>query len=552
MPTNPPVQAPTNNVPEVPTPPVYQPLVDRQKWNTEYGFTDAYKDPAPSLGENLLGNALVGFGAGAGAGALAGRNHWVSGLNTAGGTTLGYLLANALSRNSPNQELYSSLGAIGGGLGGIGLSLTAPKREDKKNFEVKLPGNLQLSAKTASVLQTLRNIQGQLPNIRLPDTLAGAGLGAGVGYLYDKYNPDEQNPKKKRLNRILAGAGIGAAGSNVLGDRFRRYVTNTVEPFGYSNKGNSTTAALKPGSFKRFWDASVMDRPQQDGVKKYLGGDYKGWRGKGTDVTAARRELQRLAMGVQTYNPKENIWLKQPDNTYSINPNFGDSESMIQHMMYPPKNDRLLSHKFLQDPMSVIGAINTGKTLNDSPGYMQDITGGQRIAVTPSQTGPESSLGKPGYNNYIAKIQDRWNTELRGYERQSLTNWAKQRYLHGDRNAKIEDYYTSGRPEDTAKSYVERWVNQHLLYKNAPWVSQRLYLQKQPMLEDRPDVDTGYASIPTTASGQMYHGNVIGSYNPTTHLMDLKNDSIVPDLASGNYMPPIPPEQAPAPRIPSS
>ena len=183
---------------------------------------------------------------------------------------------------------------------------------------------------------------------------------------------------------------------------------------------------------------------------------------------------------------------------------------------------------------------------------MQDITGGQRIAVTPSQTGPESSLGKPGYNNYIAKIQDRWNTELRGYERQSLTNWAKQRYLHGDRNAKIEDYYTSGRPEDTAKSFVERWGNQHLLYKNAPWVSQRLYLQKQPMLEDRPDVDTGYASIPTTASGQMYHGNVIGSYNPTTHLMDLKNDSIVPDLASGNYMPPIPPEQAPAPRIPSS
>ena len=228
--------------------------------------------------------------------------------------------------SSPGGILAASLPALGVG----GLSLLMMYRRYLQDQE-----DQKKQLKQA-------DFTSQLPGLHPKDMLLGAALGGGAGLLYDTVRGQ---PEGKRLSttlkRVLTGAGVGAVGANVAGDRARRYITNSALPFGYDQEG--MLSQLAPRSWQHVYDALIADKPSYDpkvvaGLTDRFSGDVDA---RDTSI-AARYELGRRALGVHTNNAIKDFWQKNkgkvgPDY-YSVNeknPNYSKHVNKLYRPSMP-------------------------------------------------------------------------------------------------------------------------------------------------------------------------------------------------------------------------
>lgn len=567
-------------MPESPSRPVapYNPIESSQNWQTEPGLIDSFDHPNTSPVESALHHGAVGLGAGAIGGSLTGRNPWLTGANTAIGATVGNVLTSLLTKNMTDagaRSAYTTLGSALGGGAGLGLSTFMQDKRDKNkhmDFNVPLPGaRINLTTKKAAFNDVVRSIGSQLPNIRGFDTALGGAVGAAGGLGYDALTSDESaSPKEKRRARwshVLSGAGIGALGANVVGDRTRRYVTNKIYPVGYNSSAKHVS--VKPSSFKDVWQGAILDKPLQPEVQQYQSGNYgapykvpQGAVATPRELTA-RRELLRRDFGVHTETPKSDMWLTQPDGSVSLNPQHPDVVNSLKEFYYPSdeaglgeEGDGNFSRlKLMTNPSELASKVNsTG--VPGVHGLMSGITGGQRISDYPYAR----TQGNQEHQDHLLKMQDQWNFRLHSDEQKKFMDYLKARYIHGNDKAELipgNETYSTGDlsidkaqvTKDTANSYRDRLVLEHLLGQKAPWISQRMYMHKLPVNEANPTADTGYAGIPSTASGQIYPGKSISTYapvkpdgsewgdEPDPYLNMHSPEDILPKLHDGSYVP---------------
>lgn len=194
------------------------------------------------------------------------------------------------------------------GVSALGLYLLYQKyQQDQRDKEQEKLAAIDLEA-----------LRAQLPGLHVPDLLLGGAAGAGAGMLYDYIRGGEKGKRfGQALRRILTGAAVGAGATNLAGDRFRRYMTNSVIPAGY-DAGN-ILSQLKPRSWQHVSDAAIKDKPSYDPAKvKEFVQKFKNTE-IGQRILAARREIDRIGMGVNTHNPAASVWQRNKDKTYSIN-----------------------------------------------------------------------------------------------------------------------------------------------------------------------------------------------------------------------------------------
>ena len=187
---------------------------------------------------------------------------------------------------------------------------------------------------------SLSDIKAQLPNLHAPDLLLGGAAGAGAGALYDYIRGA---PKGQRLasalKRILGGAAIGAGVSNLAGDRLRRYITNSMLPFGYDS--GDTLKQLMPRSLSHVRDALIYDKPSYDPAAIDKKTPY--FRNKDTfdRALAARRELNRISMGVDSHDPAKSVWQRNPGQKgpayYSLNEKSPEYLQNLSALMLPTR-----------------------------------------------------------------------------------------------------------------------------------------------------------------------------------------------------------------------
>lgn len=211
--------------------------------------------------------------------------------------------------NIPDGQFGIAVPALG--MSALGLYLLYQKyQQDKKDQEEKI----------AAV--DWQAVRAQLPGFHAPDILLGGAAGAGAGMLYDYIRGGEKGKRfLPALRRILTGAAVGAGLTNFAGDRFRRYVTNSVVPAGYD--GGNILAQLKPRSWQHVWDAAGKDKPSYDPEKvREFVSNFKNTE-VGQRVLAARREIERIGMGVDTHNPETSVWQRNKGDKgapyYSLN-----------------------------------------------------------------------------------------------------------------------------------------------------------------------------------------------------------------------------------------
>ena len=490
------------------------PIVDNQKWINQIGYEGNF---APSSDSLILRHLLLGGGLGLTAGAIKGENMWTPAWRTAAGAGIGSALGYYTGSPS-DQSTNATIGALLGG--GAGMASAYAHDHKKEKGTVNLPG-LTLQAKTGSFQDVLDKVKEQLPTARIPDMTAGAAVGGGLGWLYNKVRKDpklnETEQHKQKWKRIIAGAGLGAAVANLAGDRARRYISNTIIPFSYENsiapsnpestaKDEGPTSLMHP-TLKKVWDAGILDKPQQPGVADYLAGKYKAPFSFEPNLplnntsanTAARRELLRIGMGIKT--PESNsIWKQQPDSTYSLNPQHKNVNNLLQEFLYPKPGS---TPDFTQDPQGSIADLN--QSPNWDEGLMTPISGGQRVPLF-------TYKGEHG-NDYLARFLKKWNVDLRDYEKENVVKYLKDKYLHHVANPKLDlnVYPEDKKPADQLKSLGKRWALEHLVMKNSPWVSQRMYFKQMPSIGNaNGEISDSYAAIPSTASGELYPGASIG------------------------------------------
>jgi len=282
-------------------------------------------------------------------------------------------------------------------------------------------------------------------------------------------------------------------GANLVGDRTRRYLSNKINLYGYEPKD------VKPKNFKEIWDGAILDKPLE-GQSKSPNMDNQ-----------ARRALMREGMGVEPYNAKDNIWAKQQDGSFSINPENNNSGDLVKNMMFGYNNNRFNESPdtykgLLADPVKFIG-----NNINSSP------TGSQHLLMDPLIGSERTSLypykSKYEEPDYLAKILKRWDVRLKNPEKEALKQYLLNKFVHKDPNPsaysgseymgnldfKANDPYDVPKDmKNVLKTDVEREVAQNLIYKNSPWVSQRLFMKKMP------GEASGYTAVPATSSGQFY------------------------------------------------
>jgi hypothetical protein len=378
--------------------------------------------------------------------------------------------------DSPGGILMASLPALG--VGGLGALLLYHRHlQDKRKKE-----------KQAS----LEGITAQLPGLHAKDMLLGAALGGGAGLAYDALasKPTGEKRLPKALKRILGGAAIGAAGANLVGDRARRYITNTQLPAGY------TPGSILPTSFKQFWDGAILDKPSFDPKSVQAQADLqpgnKGYAEISQTIINARRELLRRAFGVHS-NSKADIWQKNKGNAgpdyYSLNESRKDYPALVKQLFLPSSVEAGEYHGggVFANPRAAFP--NTSADNNQWGGTdilgENTLVGGQQISLRET----------PGMftHKFKGRTLDRFDVtpskkEVADFKDAILTGkifdskWMKQP-RQGD------GYLTAtGKTNSTfVKSMLRRLVVDKLLTEEHPWVSQSFNMTPTPVrsLSDR-------------------------------------------------------------------
>jgi hypothetical protein len=380
------------------------------------------------------------------------------------------------------------------GMGALSLYLLYQKKKQDERDRLEAE---QLNPKLAS----LADIKAQLPGVHVPDILLGGAGGAAAGALYDYF---KGAPKEKRyataLKRILGGAAIGAAGTNLLGDRARRYITNSVAgPFGY-DAGN-ILQQLKPRSLQHVIDAAVLDKPSYDPaalakITPHFGNNPE----IALTATNARRELGRIGMGVHSTRPDSDIWQrnvggKGPDY-YSLNEKNKEYLKHLQHLFLPSqlRPNALFSYEdakanippgqlptpeqwaasqknidvsnLFKQPGAGIPFIN-----NESDWRNVDMLGSQSLL------GSQQVIAKPDGQNLAGRILDRYDVTPSAQDsRNALMNLLTGKFLSSSwRNqTPAGNDYTRGQTNaQILKGTLGRELLDKILIKQSPWVSQR-------------------------------------------------------------------------------
>jgi hypothetical protein len=300
-------------------------------------------------------------------------------------TEPGFANTYAPGASSPGGVLAASIPALG--VGTLGALLLYHRYLQDKRKEEEKQANLE-------------SITAQLPGLHAKDTLLGAALGGGAGLAYDALasKPEGEKRLPKALKRILGGAALGATGANLVGDRARRYITNTQLPFSYGASGS-----ILPKSFKQFWEGAVLDKPSFDpAAVQALANkqpNNKGFPDVLKNIIGARRELWRRSFGVHG-NSKLDIWQKNtggrgPDY-YSLNESRKDYPQLAKDLFLPSKQDaklnqiktRNLKREFFANPARTVTQENAGEGWVGSDMFGSDsLVGGQQIGVQPVGTG---------------------------------------------------------------------------------------------------------------------------------------------------------------------
>lgn len=484
-----------------PVPQPHDPNIDRINKSQELGFIDSF---VPQ-GDNSLAELLRHTGIGTAMGALGSKmdsrdpNSFATAAGTGIGSGAGYMLAKIMAdKGMVPQDMTNPLGAIGAiGGGGLGYYLASQTPAHKKVKMQLLPG-LQIKQAdwdefASNVGSTAREIYHHLPRIRGTDSLIGGGLGAGAGYLVDKMRSNQgltkEEQAKRRNKSLLIGAGAGALGTNLVGDRFRRYLSNTIDPFGYGEK------PIKPQSWKHFVDAAIKDVPTQQYTTP---GPPEIWdAANGPSTALARRELLRRQMGIHTENAANDIWARNPDDSVSLNGKHKDIQGYIERLINP--EDPVLK----QNPVQAIGNINTDQAFNPKNFVIDDtmmgpIVGGQRISMQPYQSNPNQPP------DWMARINDRFDTTLSSKEEEYLTKIPKNLlsggldWLKNKPDAATLDYQeNTPTNKDAVKSLLSRWALDKFVGYKAPWVSQNVAFKYNPESQD-------YGVTPYTGTGKAY------------------------------------------------
>lgn len=256
--------------------------------------------------------------------------------------------------NIPDGLPYFAVPAAGAGALGL-YWLYKKYREDREAARAAEP-----KVKIAAI--DWHAVRSQLPGAHTPDLLLGGAAGAGAGLLYDYVRGGEKGKRlPTALKRILGGAAIGAGATNLAGDRLRRYITNSSVLTGYDS--DKQLKQLYPRNWQHVWDAAIADKPSYhpDSLKELAERYAVSSADIGKRLVAARREIERIGMNVDTHNPRNSIWQRNAGGRgpqhYSLNeknpeyksnlaalylPKFLDSASM-----YAPGSDNTVDTSYI-------------------------------------------------------------------------------------------------------------------------------------------------------------------------------------------------------------
>jgi len=405
-------------------------------------------------------------------------------------------------------------------------------------------------------------VRAQLPGLHAPDLLLGGAAGAGAGMLYDYLRGSE---KKKRfataLRRILTGAALGAGVTNLVGDRFRRYVTNSVVPAGYD--GGNIISQLKPRSWQHVYDAAIKDKPSYDPAKvKEFIETFQNTE-VGSRVLTARREIERIGQGINLYDPNTSVWQRNPDKTYSLNEknkNYARNLAAIYlparlsaHSLYRKDDPQYLAATGLsKDDAAKLWAIEAKlRADTQSPPYEisslffnpketmdRDVNSGLAAAQTRADLfGSHSLLGaqqlitRANGQDVDGQIVDRHDVTPSRADTKLVADaiWRGKIFDSNWRNQKPGGGYTSGQTNaQIAKTTLGRLFWDRILRSENPWVAQKFkFTPTAPQYRSNPDVpEYGLQFLKQDGAAVT---PVLDRQLLSAHLLDLQR---------GNFLPP--------------
>lgn len=385
---------------------------------------------------------------------------------TAANTEPGFANTYGPGASSPGGYLAAGIPALG--VGGLGLLLLYRRhlQDLRDKEEEKLP------VKQADLVS-------QLPGLHPKDMLLGAAVGGGAGLLYDIAKGQPQGRRlSTTLKRLLTGAGVGAVGANVMGDRARRYIANSVLPFGYDQQ--NVLSQLKPRSMQHVWDAAFADKPSFDPkALAQLSEQFAGNTNVRDVALAARYELNRRGMHVHTNNPVRDFWqrnkgVKGPDY-YSVNeknPNYSKNVETLYSATTPTTPP-------IADP-DVINRLNEmlGWRVADALGA-NTLVGEQQVAVQPGVGGQGRVVDRYDVTPDKADERKLWK---------SLTHLdVLSRKWHRTPHDATSIYDKDKTNYAWLTSILGRMFWDRLLTEEHPWVSQRFQF--------KPDDATGLQKL---------------------------------------------------------
>ena len=391
--------------------------------------------------------------------------------------------ASTFTPSTATQEAlwkYSPLVPIGATAAGLWYLNAARQKKKKKQQPDQAPVVLAKAA-AIDLQKIVDNIRWHLPKLRVPDTAVGMAGGAGAGALYDLIRGKGEDGKRKTLKRVLTGALAGAGLSNVAGDRFRRYISNTKLPLGYTP---NAAKEIKP-SLKRIWNAAILDKPDYDPQTL----EY--WRSKPggsmLPFLPARQEIVRRQFGLPfAQENNSEWWQKNPEGYYSLNeksPDYAKRLSLLFGSASPRgirRNNQLHSgpDKVLQDPEKALAAFS--KYPDRQPAEYDffgsaQLFGGMQL---PHVKNPDGS--------YSGMALDRWDVTPNKKETQYFKdNWLKMLTDSKWRQAPLKEnlsWYI--KPDSlghtnasTMKALGGRMVWDNVLSDELPWIGQKFTLQ---------------------------------------------------------------------------
>jgi GNAT superfamily N-acetyltransferase len=468
---------------------------------------------------------------------------------------------------TPREQLLAGLGraaliaapplALAGGLA-LGRSRPAPPPAPPAPIRRRK----RPAVKAAAVSDVLNAAYAQLPRIRVPDTAVGAGVGALGGLGLDALwgaRPGESR-WRKRLGRVLAGAGAGALAGNVVGDRARRYISNSFVPFGYEN---DAVKALRPRSFSHVWNAAILDKPQygvsnREGLERLSGHGTQANAAAADDayrkdtlenyILPARREIFRRQLGVHTADPAKDLWVEGPNDQLSLNPANPRAVAAAQRFMGTP-NAGIPGEMFGGEAgaAKLIDRMNAGKT--KGPLFETAVVGGQQIPYRKTPGGLEGS------------VLDRWDYTLDPKEdvffRENWKNmrdpaWRKQPFAPAE---PLSGYFRKGDFPDNAAAWRalagRKVLDDYVSYKH-PWITQRFRVEPDPTpRRPRPSYDS--RPQPThqlqmlTPEGGPLGGPITSESNEDFLRQPIAKEGAAADDVSGPPAPEPPPALAPPP-----